>query len=239
MKKISQTALPFLATMLVLVLSFAMPEAVSMVQDRKLESEVTPIEITVATLEISFYERLQFLSSVYKTTPLDFETEKDVKTAQQAALEAMTFFSSNGFPALEPAFYHFQQSSRRLAVSTDGLQTAILWDYILSDTQGNMVTMKLDAKSGKMISLTFTLSEDLAVDYMESTESDAKRWADACVAYYGFQSAQIQPAYNEMIDGSYRITFTDKGNTTVQTMFFASPAMHLFQIGQNFQNMPF
>lgn len=227
------TILPFLGSGLVIALSFALPEAVSAIQDQQLGAQVGSIEIAVPSMDMTFWERLQFFSAPYITVELEPEGGETADQAYQTASEALSLFTGN---ELECSAY---SASRSLAVSKESAQTALLWEYTLISPHRDSAFVRLDAESGKLIScrISFPLRVYLADSDTYQSDSTSVRalaqsWAETCVDYYGFQAVEIQtPEESGLAENLYRFTCSTKDGQRVEAVFLATETEIVFQLG--------
>ncbi|PWL96335.1 MAG: hypothetical protein DBY09_07500 [Selenomonadales bacterium] len=229
MKRAIRYIVPFLGTALAVLLSFVLPKIVLSAQDERLEFQVKQVETAVPPLEISFFDRLQFFTSDYTTFLLETDRTEDIDAAYQSVLEILSFFAKNGFEQLNNGPYYTRYSTRFLALSQDGLQTALVWDFSLVDKLGNTISIQLDNESEKLISLYFTQMDPSLTIHQLDTEAIAQRWADACVEHYGLQTVNVQTIESDHPE--YRLTFTDIDGGTITAHLYLEPYLCSFYLG--------
>lgn len=233
MKRRLLPTLALLGTASAVTLSFLLPHALSKVQDQILKSKTIEIENNIITMGPTFFERLQFFSTPYVLVTLNQTGSDPNEQMQESVLDALSFFADSGLDWLETNSYTTMNLSQALAVSTSSAQTALVWQYVLSDKLGNFATGELDDTSQKLIYFQFFAPENGALQKLsEDASAFALKLADACVSYYGFQSVEVQtPASSYKLPDLYRYTFTTRDGQTLEARFILNRTYMQFKWG--------
>ncbi len=193
--------LAIVCTILLVLAGAAMPGAVSAFQDHRLESQTGSRQTLDVNLTLRKTDNMGGTLTLFSSRYTSYELVKDrqdqtEEQAEAAALEAVELLRQEGLLSGDVLQVVEGKSDVSFYVSKENDSLfSVIWCCLLETPEGYH-TIYIDDTTGKLVGVaglpTNALELGLDIADPEWMSAEAKRWADFCQSYYGFDSVVVQ-----------------------------------------------